>query len=273
MTTQRITIYRRLTQAAFFGVTGAWLTIGSLRCPFGVPFVSCQSCPSTDCPGRYLQLPFIGLAALSGLLFGRAFCGWACSVGFIMDVAGKLPKLRATVSARFTAIDRWLKPLKWLALAAAVYLVFALNFTEARAFPYVVRTSSALNVEALRLAQALGDPVQALRLWVVVGALVAGLILSRAWCRYLCPLGAVLGLFSKCSLFAIRRDREDLPRCDVFPRDCIMHTRPGTTDCVMCGECIEGCPRGILRLRARYAADRPTDAADEAPRAARRDAS
>ena len=232
---KKITIYRRLSQAVFFAATGVWLTVGALRCPFGIPFVSCQSCPSTDCPGRYLQLPFIGLAGLSGLIFGRAFCGWACPVGFIMDIAGKVARFRVTVSERLTAIDRYLKLLKWPALAATVYLVFALNFTEARPFAYVVRTSSVFNFEAIRLAQALGDRAPTVRMWVVIVALMAGLVISRAWCRYLCPVGAVLGLLNKVSLFGIKREREDLPTCDVLPRDCITYTRPGTTDCVMCG--------------------------------------
>jgi len=270
---KRMTIYRRLSQAVFFGITGAWLAIGSLRCPFGVPFVSCQSCPSTDCPGRYLQLPFIGLAGLSGLLFGRAFCGWACPVGFVMDVAGKVPKLKATVSERFTNLDRYLKPLKWVAVPVAVYLALALNFTEARAFPYVIRTSSVFNFEAVKLAQALGDPAHVVRMWVVIGVLLAGLIVSRAWCRYVCPLGAVLGLFNKISVFRIGEECDEASRCDVLPRDCIMHTRPHTTDCVMCGECVEGCPRGRLLLQSRYSAECAAENADEAPPEADRGAS
>ncbi|MFW5867202.1 MAG: 4Fe-4S binding protein [Armatimonadota bacterium] len=270
---KRITIYRRLSQAVFFGITGTWLAIGSLRCPFGVPFVSCQSCPSTDCPGRHLQLPFIALAGLSGLLFGRAVCGWSCPVGFVMDVAGRFPKLKSTVSARFTALDRYLKPLKWVAVPIAVYLVYALNFTEARAFPYVIRTSSVFNLEAVELAQALGDPAHAVRMWIIIGAVLAGLIVSRAWCRYLCPLGAVLGLFNKFSVLRIGGECEGVSRCDALPGDCIMHTRPSTTDCVICGECIEGCPRQCLRLQSRYSRGRSSENAGEAPPRADRDAS
>lgn len=256
---KKITIYRRISQAVFFGITGTWLAVGTLRCPFGVPFVSCQSCPSTDCPGRYLQLPFIALAGLSGLLFGRAFCGWACPMGFLMDVAGKVPKAKATVSKGFTKLDRWLKPLKWPALVAGIYLVFALNLTEARPYPYVVRTASVFNLEAVGVAQELGFPAYAVRMWLLVGALAGGLLVSRVWCRYLCPLGALLGLANRFSLFRILRRREDLPRCDVLPRDCIMHTTPDTTDCVVCGECVEACPRANLQLRMRYGRHRPAE--------------
>lgn len=267
---KRITIYRRLSQAVFFGITGVWLTVGALRCPFGIPFVSCQSCPSTDCPGRYLQIPFIGLAGLSGLLLGRAFCGWACPVGFVMDVAGKFRRLKVRFSERFAAWDRYLKLLKWPAVGATVYLVAALNYPEARAFPYVIRTSSVFNFEAVELARALGDPAHLVRMLVVIGALVAGLIISRAWCRYLCPVGALLGLLNKLSLFRIRNECEECGECEMLPSDCIMHTRPQTTDCVMCGECVEGCPRNNLALRLRFAdSERSSENADEAPRADR----
>lgn len=262
---KRITIFRRISQAVFFGITGTWLTVGTLRCPYGIPFVSCQSCPSTDCPGRYLQLPFIGLTGLSALLMGRAFCGWACPAGLVMDALGKVARWRARISEPLEAFDRYLKPLKWLSLGAAIYLIFALNITEARPFPYVVRTSSAFNFEAVRIAQSLGDPAHAVRMWIVLGAVAAGLFVSRAWCRYLCPLGALLGLFNKFSVFGILREREDLPRCNVLPGDCIMHTKPDTTDCVACGECIEACPRGILGLRARYSRTAPDEDTPEAP--------
>ncbi len=262
---KKITISRRISQAVFFGITAGWLAVGALRCPFGVPFISCQSCPTRECPGRYLQLPFIALAALSGLVFGRAFCGWACPVGFVMDVLGKIPKFKATVSKKFTAIDRYLKPLKYVALVIGVGLVIALNFTEARPFPYVVRTSTVFNFDALRLAPALGFSAYAVRIGVIAGALVGGVFISRVWCRYLCPVGALLGLFNTFSLFGIFREREDLPHCDLYPRDCIMHTTPDTTDCVMCGECAEACPRDNLKLRLRYGRRASDTEADQQP--------
>jgi ferredoxin-type protein NapH len=249
---QPVTIWRRISQLGFFLLTGEWLAIGWLRCPFGVPFVSCQSCPSTDCPGRWLQLPILGLIGLSALSLGRGFCGWACPMGLIMDVLGKIPKLRATISARFTSTDRWLKPLKYVALAAVLYLIFALNVTDDRPYAYVVRSPSVFNLQAIALAQALGVVAYRVRMWIVIGVLVVALIITRVWCRYLCPLGALLGLFNKFSLFRIAREREDLPRCGKYPRECVQHTMPGTTDCVMCGECVQGCPRKLLRLRPRH---------------------
>lgn len=256
---QPVTIWRRASQVGFFFLTGEWLAIGWLRCPFGVPFVSCQSCPSTDCPGRWLQLPILGLIGLSALSLGRGFCGWVCPMGFVMDALGKIPKLRATISGRFTRIDRWLKPIKYLGLAAALYLILRLNLTDERAHAYVVRSPSVFNLQAIALAQVLGVAAYRVRMWIVIGALLVALVITRVWCRYLCPLGALLGLFNKFSLFGIAREREDLPRCGKYPRECVQHTMPGTTDCVMCGECVQGCPRQILGLRFRYGGQREAE--------------
>jgi polyferredoxin len=224
-----------------------------------VPFVSCTSCPLTDCPGRYLQLPIIGGILLSALLGGRLFCGWACPMGFVEDVLGKLPRLRAFASRAFTAVDRWLKLLRYPALALVVYLVFWLHHVPGRPYAYVVRSPSVFNMDAVDTAVALGAAHYGLRLWVLGAVLVLSLLVTRSWCRYLCPLGTMVGVFNKFSLFAIRRQREDLPRCGKYPRDCVQHTMPGTTDCIMCGECVEGCPRHVLGWGSRVKRPAPVE--------------
>jgi len=248
---QRVTLWRRITQIAALALTGEWLVIGWLRCPFPVPFVSCTSCPLTECPGRYLQVPIIVGLVLSSLLGGRLFCGWACPMGFVEDLLSKLPRLRALASPAFTAVERWLKLLRYPALALVVLLVFRLHDVPGRPYPYVVRSSSVLNMEAVGTAVALGAAHYRVRLWVLASVLVLSLVVTRFWCRYLCPLGAILGVFNKVSLIAIRRKQEDLPRCGTYPRDCVQHTMPGTTDCIMCGECVQGCPRHVLGWRTR----------------------
>jgi len=248
---QRATIWRRITQIAALALTGEWLVIGWLRCPFPVPFVSCTSCPLTECPGRYLQIPLIAGILVSSLLGGRLFCGWVCPMGFVEDLLSKLPRLKAFASRTFTAVDRWLKLLKYPALALVVYLVISLHHVPGRPYPYVVRSSSVFNLEAVTTAVGLGAAHYRLRLWVLASVLLLSLLVTRFWCRYLCPLGAILGLFNKLSLFAIRRKREDLPRCGTYPRDCVQHTMPGTADCIMCGECVQGCPRHVLSWKTR----------------------
>jgi len=250
---QRVTLLRRAIQIPALVLTGEWLATGWLRCPFPIPFVSCTTCPLTECPGRYLQIPIIVGIAVASLLGGRLFCGWFCPMGFVEDILGRFPKARAlSASQRFTGADRWLKLLKYPALLLTIYAVLAtVDYASGRPYPYVVRSSSLFNLEAIGTGVALGAAHYRIRLWMLGAVLVLSLLVTRFWCRYLCPLGAILGVFNWFSAVTIRRSREDLPHCAAYPRDCIQHTAPGTVDCVMCGECVQGCPRKVLRWSLR----------------------
>jgi ferredoxin len=68
---------------------------------------------------------------------------------------------------------------------------------------------------------------------VLLGILAANLIAERFWCRYLCPLGGMLGLISKLAL--VRRS--------VSPQ------------CVSCERCARTCPMGTVDAEAGYASD------------------
>jgi polyferredoxin len=255
---QPITIWRRLTQIAVFVVTGQWLAIGWLRCPFAVPFVSCPSCPLTDCPGRYLFLPTLGLVALVGLVSGRAFCGWACPMGLVEDALGRLPKPSRRSQARWSKVDRVLKWARWPILALVAWAVLAYNYQpDQRAWEYAVRSQSLLNLESYGIAWALGGGAYKFRFALLMVALVGALFVSRFWCRYLCPLGTLLSPFNKFSLLALHRRETSCTACGKYPRECPQYTVPGTTDCVMCGECVQGCPAKAITLRPRLSRPKP----------------
>jgi len=249
---ERITIPRRLTQTLFFLLTGQWLVVGFLRCPFGVPFVCCASCPLSDCTGTCLQMPVIGLILISGILLGRVFCGWVCPLGYLEDVLGRLPKPRIEERRWFTAVEPRLRVLKYVVLTVVIWLVFRYNFPAERAHPYVVRTPSFLNWESLVVAAKLGARRYPVRAGILVVALLSGLLVTRFWCRYLCPAGALFSLFNKVSLWRPIKIRDACRDCGKYPRECLQHTVPGTTECIVCGDCLQGCPHEATGLRPRF---------------------
>jgi len=75
-----------------------------------------------------------------------------------------------------------------------------------------------------------------------VGHVVFALVLTRLWCLSLCPLGALLTIANRISFLRLGRDRSKCRGCNKYPRDCRTYTTPGTADCVLCGDCLEGCP-------------------------------
>lgn len=250
-TMERITLQRRVTQTIFFFVTGQWLVVGFLRCPFGVPFVSCAGCPLGDCWGQFLHLSVYAGLALSLVSVGRAFCGWACPLGYLQDLVGRFAPKAVRKATLFVRLDGPLRLLKYAALILVIWWAFTLNVAPDRGHPYVVRSSSVLNPDALRVACGLGLQRYPVRAALLVFALLSALVVPRAWCRYVCPLGALLGLLSRISFLRLTRDKAICSDCGRFPQACDTGTTPGTLECTVCGDCTQACPSKAIRLTKR----------------------
>jgi ferredoxin len=84
-------------------------------------------------------------------------------------------------------------------------------------------------------------------LTVLALVLIASLFVERPWCRWFCPLGAVLGLIQLVSPWKIRR-REGCTACSAAARRCALNVDVCgakavlDTRCNRCGECLTGCP-------------------------------
>lgn len=236
---------RQVVQLGALALTGEWLWVGMVRCPYGIPFMSCGSCPMRVCPGAWLQTWVIGFLVLSGVIAGRVFCGWACPMGVIQDLLGRVPKLRALSRPRFGKVDRYLKGLKYLVLVLTVAAFFWLN----ERFAVPVRGHSNWSLEVAWVSWLTYDTASRVRVIVLLAGVFLGLALTRLWCRYLCPLGALLTIGNRISLLRLRRNAPLCANCGKYPRECRTYTTPGTADCVLCGDCIEGCVKGAVGWR------------------------
>lgn len=78
--------------------------------------------------------------------------------------------------------------------------------------------------------------------------LIASLFIRHAWCRYLCPYGALMGVVSLLSPFKIRRNAESCIDCGKCAKNCpsripvdkLIQVR--TVECTGCMTCVESCP-------------------------------
>lgn len=77
---------------------------------------------------------------------------------------------------------------------------------------------------------------------------VISLFIRNAWCRYLCPYGALLGLFSLFSPFKIHRNAESCIDCGKCAKNCPSRIpvdqliKVRTVECTGCMTCVESCP-------------------------------
>lgn len=233
--------WRRLTQAAALAIMGQWSFYGIFRCPFIVPYVSCQNCPVITCHGRLFSMfwGFWLLLPLSVLLFGRAFCGWACPGGLANQLLGKLAPVKLRVKNGFTRTAPYFK---YLGLALALYVLFILGQPR-EAVP--IRIGDFFNSVVLTFEHA--NLIWLIRTGFVLGFLGIGLIVAGAWCRFACPTGGLLEAFKAFSLFKVYKT-DHCNDCDKCLKACHMGTRPEESNCTNCCDCVSVCPQDAIKI-------------------------
>jgi len=226
------------------------------------------------------------------LVLGRVFCGWVCPFGTVHAIAGRAlaPRRRKPDPAR-DHWSPWHR-VKYYVLAGLVAmaifgghwgtlldpLVLLYRSTTAALLPaaqWAVEQGSKAVFDAdlgagrFRLHHLTDVPYQFLRDHVFVGPrqafLGAWLILAvfallvalnrirpRFWCRYLCPLGALLGVLAWRPLLRRHTRQEDCNQCGLCGVDCRAGASgaPGQkwhpSECFGCLNCTSACPRGSL---------------------------
>lgn len=83
-------------------------------------------------------------------------------------------------------------------------------------------------------------------------------IRPRFWCRILCPLGALLGIFSRFSLLSLEKDKEKCTSCQLCSKNCQGAATPipgqvwERAECLFCFNCSDSCPESALSFRFRW---------------------
>lgn len=235
---------RRITQVAMLGVIGQWSFYGIFRCPFPVPYVSCQNCPVITCHGRIFTLfwGFWLLLPLSALLFGRAFCGWMCPGGLVNQVFGKLAPLKLRVRNTLT---RLLSMGPYAGLIVTVAAFFCLGQPRAN---IPIRLGSFF--ESVYLTFEHSGMLWLVRSFIVLGILLLGVLVANAWCRFACPTGGLLESVKRMALFRFFKT-DECNDCEACRRVCEMGTRPEEANCTNCGDCLDICPQDAIRFGKR----------------------
>ena len=87
----------------------------------------------------------------------------------------------------------------------------------------------------------------------VLAVIFANRFLPRFWCRAICPLGALLGVFSRFAIWRIDRDPVRCTDCDLCLKSCEGASDPQgdlrKSECFVCLNCIEDCPHDALAFR------------------------
>ena len=236
-----------------------------------VPGLNCYSCPGAvgACPLGALQNAMaasgtragtyvLGILMLYGLLLGRTVCGWLCPFGMVQELLHKFP----TPKIRKSRATRILSGLKYLLLLVLVFLV-PLLYGLKRGLPlpafckYICPAGTLEGAGGLLIHPAnkglfsmLGS-LFARKALILALVLVSCIFCYRSFCRFLCPLGALYGLFSRIALAGVKVDGAACTGCGACVRTCPMDTRyVGDRECIHCGGCRKVCGPGAISFRA-----------------------
>ncbi|MBI5029393.1 MAG: 4Fe-4S binding protein [Chloroflexi bacterium] len=192
-----------------------------------------------------LYLPAI-VTIVATLVLGRVWCSWICPLGAILELFG--PKGTRKMKP-------WFRQIKYVFLI----VIFVMALFGSLAFMWLDPITI--------LVRGVADPISVV--WSIVEnpgfrvttllsiamlALVIGLnfIEKRFWCRYLCPLGAIIGLGSKFAWIRRRVNEASCVKCGDCVKQCPMGAIDPETikndpaECIMCMDCAAPCPKTAI---------------------------
>jgi polyferredoxin len=193
------------------------------------------------------------------VFLGRVFCGWVCPLGTLNNMVGALARKRKT--ALPLTLHRWKYYVLVFLLASSLFgmqlvgvmdpISLLIRSLSLSVYPLVSAGFSGLSDALYSL------PSESLRGGVdVVGTLfVAVLALNlverRFWCRYLCPLGALLGVMSRHAVLkrSVSEGCDDCGDCaSVCQADAAPDLKEGhlAHECFFCGNCDDVCPENAV---------------------------
>ncbi|WP_455278534.1 4Fe-4S binding protein [[Eubacterium] cellulosolvens] len=220
------------------------------------------------------------------IIAGRVWCGWLCPLGTILDW---IPTFKLK-SSKMRIQSSWLIA-KYILLFIIVFAAIfgSLSFLILDPITILSRTITSVvipglsslvifvefslyRIESFQPSIEQFDYMILSRLFSeqpfffpnLLIAFFLGLVLTlnfiqtRFWCRYLCPLGALLGIISKISQFKHRLNLETCISCDqcetICPTAAIDSKNnffANTSECIYCLDCVEICPTESITFKHR----------------------
>ena len=187
------------------------------------------------------------LIPLGIYFFGKGvYCGWICSCGALAETLGDTHRQKMPHGPGWNRFN----------MAGQVVLAVAVALLVVRIIGWVLPDGN--------WADRIFDPVLKTHYKWIVDVFLAGVVgygvyfwySGRFWCRFLCPLAALMHIYARFSRFAILAEKKKCISCNVCTSVChqgidvmsfankgVPMTDP---ECVRCSACVQSCPTGVL---------------------------
>lgn len=166
------------------------------------------------------------------LIFGRGWCGYACWTAMILDL---LPFQHPAEPRKPLGFIRYIVFVCSLVLVAGLFLAQAGHMERIMFWLFLIG-NALYYIVGIALAYAFKD--------------------NRAFCKYVCPITVFLKPMSYYSMMRVTVDESKCVSCGKCRRVCPMNVdmtdnsrkRENGTECILCMECMDSCPKGALKL-------------------------
>ncbi|MEW6456559.1 MAG: 4Fe-4S dicluster domain-containing protein [Acidobacteriota bacterium] len=213
------------------------------------------------------------------ILFGRFFCGWICPLGSLLQLFSFIFR-KAKIFIQLKDKESRLLWKYYLLIAFLIFSIFSVNlFGIIDPFSLLYRsfTNSVFPVAGkildsvififysinMNLFVELGDRIsqfmesyymdlnfdQGLFIGLIFLVIIfLNSLKDRFWCRALCPLGALLGIFGNFSFLKLKLDRSKCNECKLCNIRCPTEATPfpenkwKASECIFCFTCAKVCP-------------------------------
>lgn len=187
----------------------------------------------------------------TGLIFGRAWCAWICPVAALSEYCMNINN--KNVNVKKLKIIRYSIFIVWAGVLIAMF-IFAGGI---KGIDPLHLTDNGISVD---------EPIKFITYYTVLAlfVIVTLAVGKRGACHSFCWMSPFLvagyhaGHLLKIPQLRINADKEKCVQCGTCNKKCPMsiHVQSGikdgyikTSDCILCGECIEGCNKKVLKYK------------------------
>jgi len=240
---------RRLTQVAFLAIFLIWPAVLLRSDPLlGVlNGIASHTLARDMLWGLFILIPTFFL--------GRFYCGWICPLGTLNHLVSRAR--RGLDRHRYRPWQRLKYYVLGVALAAALF-----GSTVGALLDPISLLVRSVDLSLRPIAHYAGlpalHPPHYAQGWFIgllfIVILLSSLLVTRFWCRALCPLGALLGVASRWSIVVLRKPKEICGQCNLCLMDCQGGDEPlpgkvwRKAECHLCMNCVVDCPDAALHF-------------------------